>query len=127
MNLAHVGLVFLGGGMGSVARFAVTTSALSLSTRWPVGTFLCNALGCAAAGAFVAIVDARASLSAETRLLVMTGFLGGFTTFSAMSHDALGLSRAGHATAAAAYAVGTLAVSIAGVVLGWLTCRALIA
>lgn len=127
MNLAHVGLVFLGGGAGSVARFAVTTSALSLSARWPVGTFLCNALGCAAAGAFVALVDARSSLSAEVRLLVMTGFLGGFTTFSAMSHDALGLYRAGHTSQAAAYAIGTLAVSIAGVAAGWLACRALLA
>ncbi|MFN0134045.1 MAG: fluoride efflux transporter FluC [Phycisphaerales bacterium] len=126
MNLTHAGLVFLGGGAGSVARFALTTSTVGLSARWPVGTILCNAFGCAAAGAFAALLDAKANLSAETRLLVMTGFLGGLTTFSAMSHETLTLVRTGHAINAAAYALGSLVVALAAVSGGWLACRAAI-
>jgi len=99
--------VFLGGGLGAALRWILST-ALAGSTgvgsvpHFPWPTFTVNALGCLAAGALLGFFEtpAFASLEAEKSVLfsrfLLTGFLGGFTTFSAFSLEVLQLWRTGH-------------------------------
>lgn len=115
-------LVFLGGGAGSVLRYAVGRWAASgLPAGFPWGTFLVNLSGSFAAGLLIGWLAARAGPEPGTaQLLLMTGFLGGFTTFSAFSMDTVAL--AGRQPGmAAAYVIGTVALSLLAALAGlWL-------
>lgn len=94
--LADVAAVFLGGGLGSVARFGVSVAAAALvGPRLPIGTLVCNVLGCALAGAVFVLAVERSALTPTAKLLLLTGFLGGLTTFSALSVETVQLARAG--------------------------------
>lgn len=87
MSPTHLALVALGGAAGSVLRYAVSLLALSwFGAGFPWGTLAVNILGSAAIG-----VAGGLNLQGEARLLVVTGLLGGFTTFSAFSLEAGGL------------------------------------
>ena len=80
-------LVALGGAAGSVLRYLVSVGSLALfGAGFPWGTLAVNVAGSAAIGAL-----AGAGLEGQARLLLVTGFLGGFTTFSAFSLEAVGL------------------------------------
>jgi CrcB protein len=104
-------LVGLGGAAGSVLRYLVSIGALALfGPGFPWGTLAVNALGSAAIGAL-----AGAGFDGPARLLLVTGFLGGFTTFSAFSLEAVGLWER-----SPALAVGYVAASVALGVLGCL-------
>jgi CrcB protein len=115
-------LVFLGGGAGSVLRFAVGRLASAwFPGSFPWGTFLVNLSGSFAAGLLIGLIGSRVGAEpGTTQLLLMTGFLGGFTTFSAFSMDTITL--AGRQPGlAAAYVIGTVAVSLLAAMTGlWL-------
>src|SRR5690625_3917737 len=86
-------LVFLGGGLGSVARYALNMLAIRLWDHvLPIGTLSVNVLGSFAMGAVAEYVAIRVGLSAQLRLFLATGVLGGFTTFSTFSLDVASLS-----------------------------------
>lgn len=115
-------LVFVGGGAGSVLRYAVgRLMTVSITGGFPWGTLFVNIVGSLAAGLVIGFLSTRAGAESETaRLLIMTGFLGGFTTFSAFSIDAVSL--AGRQPGmAAAYVLGSVVLSLAAAMLGlWL-------
>ncbi len=98
--------VGLGGFVGSIARFKLGGMVLqqSLGWRFPLSTFLVNVAGCFLFGALAGIAERHAFLTAELRLLIFTGVLGGFTTFSAFGADGVNLIRRGEIGMAAAYA-----------------------
>ena len=99
--------VALGGAIGSVLRF-LTVAFVGA----PVATLIVNIVGCFAMGiAFVA-------LSARLSPVLMTGVLGGFTTFSAFSLDALKLWTSGDTVQAALYVLASVILSLAAVALG---------
>jgi CrcB protein len=106
-------LVFLGGGLGALARFLA-----QLAVGGPLATLTVNVAGCFAIGLLAAAIPGHA---VHIRLFFMTGLLGGFTTFSAFSLDALGLWQRAPGPALA-YVAASLALSLlaaaAGVVLG---------
>lgn len=105
--LPPVLLVAAGGVVGALARAAVSTAVPHDPGTWGWATLLVNALGAAALCALLVRVPSR-----QTRLLVGTGLLGGFTTFSGFAVDAVLLVDAGRPGTAAAYvlaSVGTLA------------------
>ncbi len=78
-------LVCLAGGLGSGARYLIAPLGNTATTSgFPYGTLLVNVVGCALIGLIMQMAD----LSAETRLVLTTGFLGGFTTYSAFSYEA---------------------------------------
>ena len=90
-------LVGAGGFVGSVLRFAVSglTYRLAPFTGFPWGTLVVNGLGCLVIGWLGGAADSRGVLEPGTRLFVMIGVLGGFTTFSTFSYETLALLRDG--------------------------------
>lgn len=121
-------LVFLGGGLGSVLRLLVYRAArMWLAPELPWATFAVNVGGSLAAGIIAGLLVARgAPADNPTSLFLITGLLGGFTTFSAYSLDTLLLWQRGDAVAATAYAAGTVLLSIVAVVGGFALARAML-
>jgi CrcB protein len=114
-------LVALGGALGSVLRWLVggwVHDATPTST-FPWGTFAVNAAGSFAIGAVLALALERALVSPAMRLLLVTGVLGGFTTFSAFSYETLQLLRDGQWPAALGYSLGSVALGLAAAFGGW--------
>lgn len=127
MALKPVLLVFLGGGLGSVLRlFVLHLSRLWLPPSFPYGTLAVNVIGGFVAGMIATVLLARGSGGTDNAsLFLLTGLLGGFTTFSAFSLDAFQLWQRGAATEAGLYVAGSVLLSIAGVVVGYAAVRAL--
>lgn len=90
-------LVALGGALGSVARFKLSGLVLHYAIDWrfPIGTFVVNVLGCLVAGILAAIAERNEFFTTDTRLLLFTGVLGGFTTFSAFGLETMFLLKRG--------------------------------
>lgn len=109
-------LVFLGSGIGGGLRYLVSKLMTSLvTTPFPLGTFTVNIIGCLLIGYFNAIPSTQGWMSPSTRLLLTTGFCGGFTTFSTFMKEGDGLLSSSMPLTFIAYiflsiAVGMLAV-----------------
>ena len=113
-------LVAMGGAIGSMARYGVSSLVVKQvnPVNFPWGTFSVNILGCMLAGVFLLVAESMQSISQEARLFVVTGLLGGFTTFSAFGIETLGLLRRGEMLIAISYA--SLSI-IVGVLAMWLS------
>ena len=113
-------LVAMGGAIGSMARFGISSLVVKQvnPVNFPWGTFSVNILGCMLAGEFLLVAESMQSISQEARLFVVTGLLGGFTTFSAFGIETLGLLRRGEMLIAISYA--SLSI-IVGVLAMWLS------
>ena len=87
----------IGGSAGAILRYLVAGWAqqASGSATFPYGTLVVNVAGCLVIGALSYLADARGMFSAETRLFVFVGLLGGFTTFSTFGNETLNLLRDG--------------------------------
>jgi len=122
----HFLLVAAGGALGSGMRHLVNVAALRLfGPGFPWGTLAVNVVGCLAMGVFVELLARRLGGSAELRLFVATGLLGGFTTFSAFSLDAAVLWERGAVLPAFAYVAGSVALSLAALFVGMWVARGL--
>ena len=110
--------VALGGAAGASARFAVAQWA---GARWgwmfPWGTFAVNVSGSLVIGLVMALLIARDADPAY-RLLLVTGFLGGYTTFSSFSFETIALIEARRWDAAALYVVGSVVLGLLATGLG---------
>ncbi len=117
-TVAAVLLVAAGGAAGSVARYLVGVAAAGLAAHFPWATLAVNVAGSFALG----LVLGALPPGGPGRLLLGTGFCGGFTTFSAFSAEALALAERGAAGRAAAYAALSVglgaAAALAGAALG---------
>jgi CrcB protein len=83
MLLKKLLLIALAGGLGTLARYGLTGLAHSwLGRDFPWGTIAVNVLGCLAFGVLCASMEGRFAVSNETRIIVLVGFMGAFTTFS---------------------------------------------
>jgi CrcB protein len=112
-------IVFLGGGFGSVLRHIVNVmSARILGTGFPYGTLTVNVVGGLVMGLFAGYFAFKGDASQQWRLLLMTGVLGGFTTFSAFSLDTVLLYERGELRLAALYVALSVVLAIGGVVAG---------
>ncbi|MGY1459857.1 fluoride efflux transporter CrcB [Luteimonas sp. A534] len=110
--------VGLGGFLGSVARYAVAVAlGAAPADRFPWATFAVNCLGCLLIGVLVG-ASAKAAVSEPVRLFLVTGVLGGFTTFSAFGLESLTLLRRGETSLALLYIFGSVLVGITAVWLG---------
>jgi fluoride exporter len=108
-------LVFFGGGLGATLRHLVNlTCARGLGTSFPWGTFIINVTGSTVMGLIAGYLAFKGEASQPWRLFLMTGILGGYTTFSAYSLDAALLYERGELGLAALYVIGSVVLSIAG-------------
>lgn len=82
---------------------------------FPLGTFLVNVTGCLLIGFVLGLAESRDAISREARLLLVTGFLGSYTTFSAFGWETYDLGRTDELPLAIGYAVLSLVVGIAAV------------
>lgn len=111
--------VFIGGGLGSIARHSVNILAAQyLGTRYPYGTFCINIVGSLLIGVLAATFAVHASLPSNARLFLITGIVGGFTTFSAFSLEIGLLQERGETMAAITYAVASVACGVAALFIG---------
>jgi len=104
-----------GGALGSVLRHC---AVIALNAAFPYGTLLVNVFGSFLIGLLVEWLALRGDLPQEVRAFIVTGFLGGFTTFSAFSFDALKLMETGQGTMTALYILLSVALSLAAVFFG---------
>jgi CrcB protein len=106
-------LAAAGGAFGSTARYLVNIlSGQLFGLGFPWGTIAVNIAGSFLMGLVVALGALKFSLSNEMRVLIATGFLGGFTTFSAFSMDFALLVERKHYGLAGLYAAGSVTLSI---------------
>ena len=114
-------LVFLGGGLGSALRFIIAKNLNPVSSL-PIGTLLVNFSGSLLIGFILGLGLKQEVLSANTTLLLATGFCGGFTTFSAFSFENQALLKAGDYMNFGIYSAGSIFLGIAAVLIGlWLS------
>ncbi|MEM9736898.1 MAG: fluoride efflux transporter CrcB [Pseudomonadota bacterium] len=124
--IAKLALVAAGGAAGAVLRFLVGHWALRLlGPGFPWGTFAVNVLGSFAMGLLAVWLMERPGAWSRWAPLLMTGLLGGFTTFSAFSLDALTLIERGRAGLALGYIGGSVVVSVAALWAGLTLARSL--
>jgi fluoride exporter len=115
----HILLVALGGAVGSVARYLTGQATLRLfGPGFPWGTLAVNIAGSLAIGIFAELIARRFESSPELRLFIITGFLGGFTTFSAFSLEVSAMAERGDYVWAAAYILISIVISVAAVFAG---------
>ena len=111
-------LVGLGGFAGSLARYGVSVLGARWTTGFPVGTLAVNLLGCLIVGGLVPFLEGSPPMPERARLLVVTGFLGGFTTFSAFGLETQALAQRGQPGMAALYVAASVGLGLGAVWLG---------
>jgi CrcB protein len=115
--MVNILLLALGGAIGTLIRYGLglwITRTLE-QPLFPWGTFAVNLTGCLIIG-ILAGWNERTPFEVSTRLFLFTGFLGGFTTFSAFGLESVQLVRNGHALLAAAYVIAS---TLAGLLLAF--------
>ena len=112
--------VALGGAVGSVLRFLISKSVQSKAgIEFPVGTLLVNIVGAFLIGLAFSYLVERLSLSPEARALLITGFLGGLTTFSTFSYEGVNLLMDGEVLKFFLYVGGTNVIGLSMTLLGY--------
>ena len=112
-------LVFLGAGLGGALRHAANEFTLrSFGSTYPFSTLAVNIVGSFAMGLLAGYFAFRGEAGQVWRLFLATGVLGGFTTFSAFSLEVVLLYERGAVMQAALYIVLSVALSVAGLMLG---------
>lgn len=115
-------MVMIGGAGGSLARYLLNNTIMSRAGgRFPVGTVIINISGSFLIGFLMTALSARLDLNPRWRLLLVVGFLGGYTTFSSFEWETLGLLRDGSRWLALVNMAGSVIVGYMAVWLGAIT------
>jgi len=119
-------IVGLGGGIGSILRYLCQKWVNeSWQHNFPLATFLVNIFGCLLIGVVYALGEKGNILSPQIRFLLVTGFCGGFTTFSTFAFENMNLLRIGNNFYFLLYAIGSVALGIVAVYIGSLLIKLL--
>jgi CrcB protein len=115
--MTHILLAGLGGFVGAAGRYGLSTLTQRLAGMpfFPFGTLLVNVVGCLLIGMLAGMAEVRGPLTEHARVLLITGVLGGFTTFSAFGFETIELARSGRLALAATNVVVQLLVGLAAV------------
>jgi len=118
--------VALGGVVGCCARYGVTQAVQTFYGRnFPLATLIINVAGCLAMGFLFFATLERVSVSPSMRVAILTGVLGGFTTFSTFAMEALLLAEDGETGYAVLYVLLSLFLGLAAAFLGAYLARSL--
>jgi CrcB protein len=119
-------LVGVGGLAGSILRYLVALYfARQATSGFPFGTLAVNLAGCFLIGILFAVSEKSDLLSPEMRVLLTTGFCGGFTTFSTFSYESIRLIQDGELLFVALYAGGSVVAGLLLTYLGMLLIRSI--
>lgn len=125
--MTHILLVAAGGALGSVLRYLVGLWTLrSFGPLFPWGTLTVNITGSFLIGVFAEVIARKFGASAEMRVFLITGILGGYTTFSAFSLDAITLFERGEPVTALIYVASSVLLSALAVFAGLALMRAIV-
>jgi CrcB protein len=128
MDLTLALFVALGGAAGSVSRYALSYLVQSrASSTFPVATLIVNVSGSLLLGFLVRYAMETQVISAEMRLMLTTGFCGGYTTFSTFSFELARLVEDGDYRRASGYAALSVVLSLLGTFAGFALARGLVA
>ncbi len=105
-----ISAIFFGAGFGALLRAGFNFMTVGVASSLPLGTFISNMVGGYLIGIAVAFFGNNPHLSPEWKLLVVTGFLGGLTTFSSFSAEVVGFMQRGEFT----WALGTALLNLIG-------------
>lgn len=112
-------LVGVGGFVGAIARYLLSVAVgARVTDNFPWGTLSVNLVGCLVIGVLIALAEARGILGAEARLVLFTGVIGSFTTFSTFCFEGVELFRAGSLALGLGYVGTSVGLGLACVWLG---------
>lgn len=112
-------MVGLGGGAGSMLRYLIQRwTQNSAVTAFPIGTFVINIMGCFLVGLFWGWFSRNMNWNEEIKLLIITGFCGGFTTFSAFTLESMGLLKEHKTNLFLLYIAGSVLAGLLATYLG---------
>jgi fluoride exporter len=115
-------LVFIGGGSGSIARFLVG-KAYSPEPGFPFATLTSNFLSCVVFGLVVMLGVDKMNLSYSLKLLLITGFCGGFSTYSAFTFETVDMFKTGQNALAFSNIILNFVLSVSGLYLGMMVSK----
>lgn len=108
-----------GGFVGTCCRYLVTRwCAMMFSGTWPLGTFLVNIVGCFVFGVLLGFFEKTQTVSTTESLLLVTGFCGGFTTFSAFAGEVCLLGDKGQLVTSLVYLLASVTLGVIMVIAG---------
>lgn len=104
--------VFIGGGLGSIARYGFSVATMNYSQIFPWGTLLANLASCAIAAWVLFYLSTKFNLSRDLQLLLVSGFCGGFSTFSTFSIEVFKMLQMGRYLVCAVYITASLIMAL---------------
>lgn len=118
--IKNIFLVLLGGGIGSVVRYLLSYFLTRNSTtQFPWATFIANGLGCLLIGLFFGYIQKNNVQNETLKLLLITGFCGGFTTFSTFSLENIQFIQNQNYNLALLYTISSIFIGFLGVLIGF--------
>jgi CrcB protein len=118
--IKNIFLVLLGGGIGSVARYLLSyLLTKNNTTQFPWATFIANAIGCLLIGLLFGYIQKNNLQNETLKLLLITGFCGGFTTFSTFSLENIQFIQNQNYNLALLYTISSIFIGFLGVLIGF--------
>lgn len=111
-------LVFAGGGLGSISRYLTGKFISALQPAFPFATLISNFLSCVIFGIVLMLGVDRTNINYHLKLLLITGFCGGFSTYSAFTFETVELFKSGQTGLAVANIILNFTISVCGLYLG---------
>jgi CrcB protein len=121
--MKEISLVFLGGGFGSIARFLVGKVYTLWNPNFPLATLTSNFLSCVVFGIVVMLGVEKTNLSYSLKLLLITGFCGGFSTYSSFTFETVQLFKTGQHNLAFSNIILNFLLSVSGLYLGMMASK----
>lgn len=123
--IQSIGIVAAGGALGAVLRYLLAAALMPISQGFPWAIMLVNIAGCAVMGGLAGFEAFSSAMPAQLRMFLMTGVLGGFTTFSAFALDTIMLAQRGEMVRAMVYVALSVGASLAAFVAAMALVRSL--